>query len=485
MALARHLARRSAVAAACCTLALPVSVALDVAPAWADPTTLCQGAPNGCGIAIHTPGARGTQVTSVQSDQAIDVHLAGNPGVEALVQFYSIEFDAAGAITGLVPGGAPAKVRVSSPTPMIPRATAGTAGGWGFFGLAADTSIDLRSRVGAVVEFGGRTLKLLGDGYAEQKPVGTPLEMWTLGNVKGVGYWVEYLADSGEWLPTPGHGYSSPTRAMTSPGEIAVITYTVPTDLAAGKRYRFRINSHLNFSGGPEQLVADPSYVEWNVVASAGAGDGGDEGDGGGGAGPVPAERGRQFDPNAGPATAPPPPEPSAPPSEEPSPPPSAEPTGAPEPTPPTPSDSPSSGGPDKSTEAPSDSAGQTPPSKAQTPPAKTPPAQTPPEQTPPAQTPPAQTPPPQTPPTPTAQNPTPPPPGPTRSQSRGPSATPGAGSPVWGEEESALTASPVEPASPQVSLAVAGALLAVLAAPVLWWTVRRRERSPGGEDLL
>ncbi|MBM9461774.1 hypothetical protein JK386_17925 [Nocardioides sp. zg-536] len=218
-----------------------------------------------------------TDSTVAAQDQLLRVSATGNPGAHLVLQFYVIEFNSRGELTGLVPSGAPVdgvtrdlgagRGRLDDAR-LIPQAVADVPGGWGFVGLAADSSLDLSTRVGQVVEFGGRTLKLLGDRYAEQKPVGVSLSLHVLGNVPGVGYWVEYLADDGTWTPLPGHGYGAAQRLLASPGEISQLTYSVPTELTPGQPYRFRVNHHLNYGGAEDRPVADPAHAEWVVVPS-------------------------------------------------------------------------------------------------------------------------------------------------------------------------------------------------------------------------
>jgi hypothetical protein len=271
---------------------LAVPAALTASPALAAGATqsaLCDGYQAGnCAI---TPD--NGPIMSDGEPRGVTVY--GRPGVQVSVQFYVIEFNRAGQITGLVPSGTPATGTTAEVRPgegvlngarIVPRTSGSLGGGWGFVGLADDGDIDLRRRLGTVVQFGGRTLRSLGDGFAEQKPVGTPLDLHVIGNVQGVGYWVEYRDANGDWVPVPGHGYGSATHLASTPGEISQLTYTVPGTLTRGREYTFRVNHHLNYGGSPDRPVADPAFLEWTVIPAATGEESG---------------RGNNFDPGLGP----------------------------------------------------------------------------------------------------------------------------------------------------------------------------------------
>lgn len=276
--------RRGVVGVACFALATAL-VLLGAGSAHAGPMedALCGSYQGTCSLAPSTSVA--------SSDQLLGVTAQGSPGVRLLVQFYVVEFNSKGQVTALLPSGDPvegttnSRGHLSGPS-VVPRSLPDVPSGWGFVGLADDTSLDLTTRLGRVVELEGRTLKLLGDGFADQKPVGVALDMHVIGNVRGIGYWVEYLADDGRWTPAPGHGYGSVQRLRNSPGEISLLTYTVPAELVAGKQYRFRVNHHLNFAGSEDRPVAAPAYSEWTVIPS-------EQGKA--------QDRGQQFDPSKGP----------------------------------------------------------------------------------------------------------------------------------------------------------------------------------------
>lgn len=246
--------------------------------AGGDQGLLCDGSPNGCSLSADR---------SVVAGHSLAVAVGGNPGAKVAVRFYRIEFNSAGAITGLTPQGSARQVTTSASgkgtTQFAPGAGDGdssTPGGWGFVGLADDDSLDLDARLGAIVAFGNNAVHLLGDGYAYQKPIDDELDMHVVGT-KMAGYWVEYKNDSGDWVALPGHGPNDQTYLRGSPGEVSHIHYRVPADLTVGKPYTFRITTSLNYSGG--KLVKDAGFAEWIVIPS---------GD------PKKQGRGKNFNPN-------------------------------------------------------------------------------------------------------------------------------------------------------------------------------------------
>jgi hypothetical protein len=186
------------------------------------------------------------------------------------VRPYVVQFNSAGRITGLVPFGAASSGKTTSSGPETVTLDLGSdlrvEGGWAFVGLADDDSLDLTTRLGAVIGFGNNAPHLLGDGYAYQKPVATELDLQVVGN-KRAGYWVEYQDDRGKWVALPGQGYDDQIYLRNSPGEVGHIAYTVPDTLTQGKPYTFRLNTSLNYSGST--LMAKAGFSEWTVVPSA------------------------------------------------------------------------------------------------------------------------------------------------------------------------------------------------------------------------
>lgn len=278
---------------------------------------LCAGSggPNGCSVS-HTD-----MDDSINLGTRLGLSARGNPNVDVSLMVYLVEFNSAGAITDLIPASAPVTGRTSDPYGNFNGAQVTVfqpdgfpSGGWLFVGLTDDQGLDLTRRIGKLLQFGGDTLRLLGDGYAAQKPVGQTLTMDVMGQVPGIRYWIEYQDDSGAWVPVPGQGFHDSTRLSGPPSQRRQLSYHVPADLTVGALYLFRINSELNFGGAPNIPVAKPGYVEWTVMPSNS---------------PVAKAKGKDFDPNL----------PAGVPDTEPTPQPSPEPTPTPQPTP-TPSPS-------------------------------------------------------------------------------------------------------------------------------------------------
>lgn len=418
-----------------------------VAPptATADQNSLCTAAAEGCEVTTSKP--------SVNAGETLHVRARGNPGVEVSLRFFLIEFNADGAITGLVPQG-PARTGTTSDrgrvdlefAPGAGDGNAASAGGWGFVGFTDDDSLDLTQRLGAVVAFGNSAVRLLGDGYAYQKPVGTELDLHLVGN-KRAGYWVEYAADDGTWVALPGQGPEAPINLRNSPGEIGHLPYTVPGSLIKGKPYTFRVNTVLNYSGST--LLADAGFAEWIVVPSDN---------------PRKQGRGENFDPTL-PAGKPDRIEPV--------------PSYSPEPSAsatPTPTPTPSGSGTPAATPSPRPSATRT-PSTRPTPSRRPTPGQQPSRSAQPTQS---------SGPSPAA-TPSSPPPTPWSTPSPDPTPSVTADSAVWGDEASPPPAAPAStrPASLPVAATVAALLLLLVAAPLGWWGwSRHRLASRAIEEL-
>lgn len=387
-----------------------------------------------------------TPTAQVNVGEVLQLSVRGNSGARLDLQIYSVQFNRSGALTGLVPVG-DVETRTTQAAasnlsvPMI--ADTRTVSGWGFLGLTEEAGQAPDQRLGAFFGFGGAsTMLLLGDGYAEQKPTGTPLEMHVVGTQPKVKYWVEYRNDSGTWTAVPGQGMTNAQSFETPSNEVAGISYQVPAHLTRGQGYEFRITSNLNYTTGGN-LVATPAFTEWTVVPSATGG--------------VEQDRGKNFDPSLAPGK----PDPTNDPTTGPTAPPSAVPTHRPSVSTPGPGDGTGSAGP----------SGQ--PAIA-SPAAPTAPSGTG---------------------APTAVPSGPPSPSPTPSASATASAsarpTAGASGPsapsgmVWGAEELGTPVAANRPAGRTVSglLTVVGAVL--LAGPLLWWLAHRHRTRTRPEDTL
>jgi hypothetical protein len=448
----RTLAAISAVAGA----GLLVLSAVGVDSAHADGPTqhdLCDGygGAHGCRLV--------TDDTTINLGNRVGAVAWGNPGVDVQAVVYLVEFNSAGAITGLVPASAPVAGRTTTVAggqgqtfferSLVPYQPAGhPSGGWLFLGLADDSSPDLRGRIGTLIKYGGDTVRSLGDGYAAQKPAGEPLDLDVIGFVNGASYWIEYLDDRGRWRPLPGQGYDHAQRLSgADPTERQQLTYTIPTSLTRNKSYQFRINTDLNYGGSVDRPVAKPAYVEWTVIPSST---------------PLTQERGHDFNPDLAPG------EPDDEPSSSPSPSTSATatPTSKPTSTPTsTPSTRPTAD--QTATAGPTQTVGASP--------GATPTAGSSGTSTGSADPQPAD-------PTTSAA-----PPAAAASSAGVGSGTSGAPTAVWGNEAPVAQAvSPALPASSGTSRLLALLGVALLVAPAAWWLAnRRRDRRRDAEPLL
>jgi len=365
----------------------------------------------------------------------------GKPGVDVRAALYLVEFNSAGAITELVPASevVTGRVKDNGKTDSLgvtsERVPGHPSGGWLFLGLADDRSLDLTERLGQLVAYGGPSLRLMGDGYAAQKPAGQPLTMDVIGQVNNMRYWVEYRDDAGKWTPVPGQGYYDSTKLPGPPNTRRQLAYTVPSSLTEGRSYQFRVNTSLNYGGSPDAPVANPSFAEWTVIPSRH---------------PVSKDKGKDFDPALPPGQPDPDPDPGDGPGTDPAPEPDPDPSPGPGTTP-----SPgASGGPGSTGDSGTGNTGADDgPASSGADAGKPPPAA----------------------------------PTPRKKPTADPDATPTTptGS-VWGREpEPGDTSGPLLPASSGKSGLLAALAGLLLAAPLGWWLiVRRRDRRDTGESL-
>jgi hypothetical protein len=233
---------------------------------------------------------------SMYLGMAAVVSVRGNPGVPVTLRAYTVEFNSAGQITDLVPASDPVSAGTTNAAGQINSVTLApdaqnyrSVGGWLYVGLADDTGIDLRQRTGVLFGFGGSTVYLLGDGYAQQKPIGQELAMDVIGQVRGLKYWVQYQDDDGTWRDVPGQSYVDAQQLTGPENERRQVTYHIPASLTLGKPYKFRVNRQANYGGDVSQPLAKQSFAEWTVIPSKT---------------PVTNPRGKDFDPGAAPGVA-------------------------------------------------------------------------------------------------------------------------------------------------------------------------------------
>lgn len=116
---------------------------------------------------------------------------------------------------------------VSNVNLVIPAVVEEPSSGWALISVGGITGTDVSMTVGTFVPFGARIPTVLGDGYAESKPVGTTLQLHHIGAIPGTRFGVEYLDDSETWRDIT-IGTSEVTQR---PEEISTIEYMLPRGL--------------------------------------------------------------------------------------------------------------------------------------------------------------------------------------------------------------------------------------------------------------
>ncbi|MFC6152295.1 hypothetical protein [Nocardioides yefusunii] len=418
-------------------------------------SALCDSYAGECRITVSGTSLGGSG-DSVNAGQTLGAAAQGNRGATVDLQFFRVEFNRDGELTELVPVGEPVAHTVGgSGARLWVVADRTTSTGWGYVGLASETGNDVSQRMGVFVGYGGNMLRLLGDGYADQKPADTVLDLHVVGQVASVGYWVEYQDESGAWQPVPGQGLTAPQFVDAPANEIGHLSYTVPATLTPGRSYTFRANTQLNYAGG--KLISKPAFATWTVVPSAT---------------PQAQDRGQNFDQDKGPAAPTPSAGPSAP---QPSSQPSSQPSGQATPTRPEASGDSAPSAPAPSAPAPSAPAPSAPAPRAPTPTSPsapvTAPSAVPSSAANSAPSPASGT----TAPTTTAPTTTAPTATAPSSTAAGTGASASGTGPVWGEEASADLQAVAQPVDSRISGLVGVAVLLLVLAPVTWWVLSRR----------
>lgn len=217
-----------------------------VAYAVPSPQTLqlCGDGPTGCSIRLYGTPREGVQVTAA---------VTGRPSVTVPLRVYRVEL-AGDRISRLVPVGQPAPVQLNGhgngQAPLAVPAEDGDAG-WSFVSLGDVAGTDPAELVGSFAVTAGRRPVLLGDAYAEQKPVGQDLDLHLGAAVDTHRFAVEYRDESGIWRDV--------TRPTTAPRDdqnhVSHVAYQVPRGLRA-RAYAFRLRN-----------LSDPAAPqEWSVV---------------------------------------------------------------------------------------------------------------------------------------------------------------------------------------------------------------------------
>lgn len=217
---------------------LTAAIAWGPLPAQAAPPAqaalLCSGAPRGCGITISDATREGATFP-------VTVH--GRPQTRVKVLAYQALVDEHGTLQRLLPIGEGVEVLtgaegVVSTDLSIPAVVREPSSGWALISVDGVTGIDTSLTVGAYVPFGARRVTVLGDGFAERKPVGRVLELSLVGAIRGSRFAVEYRADDGAWRDiTVGDG-----AAMGRPDEPSAVQYQLPRGLT-GTPHQIRLRN--------------------------------------------------------------------------------------------------------------------------------------------------------------------------------------------------------------------------------------------------
>lgn len=194
-----------------------------------DTTALCSGSAVTCSI----------QVTPVVTEASLTtVAVTGTPGVTVEIELRRAEF-LDSEVTALLPLGAAVQVTTDangfgSADLALPRLPAGEAGGPVLFTVADATGIEFGDLLGTWSLLTARTPLVLGDGYAEAKPVGVLLEL-QLEAVAAAGWFAVEFTDTAGQTRTASDPAADPCAAPQ-----CVVGYTVPRGLPAGD-HQFRL----------------------------------------------------------------------------------------------------------------------------------------------------------------------------------------------------------------------------------------------------
>lgn len=214
---------------------------------------LCDRAPNGCQV---------TGPAEIREGTVLRVSVAGAPNVVSQAMVYRVDLDDQNNVKGLDPISVRGTFRLSasgftSVDLAVPPMARGTAG-WAFVSLVGQQGSDVSETVGQFIPLGSRRPMLLGDGFAEEKPVGRSLELHMVGAIPGSRFAVEYLNDHGTWQDvtddTPGAVHVA--RQLQ---QVSHVRYQVPRGLRANTRYVFRLR---NLS---DAALSEP----WSVIPTA------------------------------------------------------------------------------------------------------------------------------------------------------------------------------------------------------------------------
>ncbi|WP_418058806.1 hypothetical protein [Pimelobacter simplex] len=230
------------------TLLVAVTATGPAAPAPSRQTTaLCADAKVACSVQVVPAWTEGT---------AEEVAVTGRPGVTVGVRAFRVR-TSGGRVTALVPFGPVAKVSTDDrgfgvASLRMPVVGADETGGPVLLALEDSAGTDLSTVLGTWSVLASRRPLVLGDGYADAKPVGEALGLALTAAVPGTVFDVELDRD-GAW-----ESIASGTAPCGDADDECVVGYEVPRGLAA-RPYDVRLVNEA--TGAP--------VATWSVLPSA------------------------------------------------------------------------------------------------------------------------------------------------------------------------------------------------------------------------
>ena len=261
-------------------------------PASADVDGLC-GTRVACSVQVPASWVEG---------RSNEVVVTGAPGVEATLQAYRVTF-ADQEVSGLESFGPSVTVDTDAngfavSDLRLPELQDDETGGPVL--VAVDDGVetdggDLSSVLGTWTTLTGRRALLLGDGFAEEKPVGKPLEMRTSGIARGTELDVQ-LARDGEWVSV-----SEEAGRCADSTAVCTVAYEVPRGLpATGHDVRLVSTSSGTVLAGwtvtPSADGVTAPRIDVEALPPVGGAVEGALGEGGATSNPVPRPRGESLD---------------------------------------------------------------------------------------------------------------------------------------------------------------------------------------------
>ncbi|RMB58344.1 hypothetical protein [Tessaracoccus antarcticus] len=234
--------RTTTLALATLLLAAPWAVSPAAAAPPAQAATLCAGSPRGCALETND---------WLREGATFPVTVIGNANARIQVVVYlAVATD--GVLTELRPISSEADVitntsGVAHTDVAIPTLGAGgDSSGWALVSVGGmqDTTETLQT-VGQFVPFGARVPLILGDGYGDEKPAGSVLDLQFTGTIPGTRFAVDYADADGIWHDTTATADAAPantTAAATRPDAITTLRYVVPRGLTSTP-HKFRLRN--------------------------------------------------------------------------------------------------------------------------------------------------------------------------------------------------------------------------------------------------